>query len=556
MNILGIGGLHNDPACAILVDGALAAAVEQKKIARRIQPGALPQEAISTTLQLASLRPSDVDCIALVRPFGQDLHMALRSEFSKAQVVMVEHHAAHAAAAFYPSPFEEATVLTLDRDGDFRSAARWRASNKQLQLEKDLYYPDSLGDLYGRVTELLGYQSDADEHKVQWLSTSDPGHAYMPLFEEILGQGDWPAINRSYFDADRLRHGGFSEKFYHHLGLEDGDAIPDEMKAPLAAGLQHAVERAVLRMVGDCDNLCLGGGLALNALLIGFLERSKSVFVQPAAGNAGTALGAVFWQYNRSPDLSPQQQHKSQQPWHRSPDLSQQYNRSPDPRFAGPFRMSAPQARPSLNDLCLGPDYDSETIKKVLENCKLNFRYLLTTDELIASAVHQIGDQKIVAWMQGRMEFGPRALGNRSILASPLNPYSTENLNAFIKHREKFRKFAASVPAEVASEYFEAGPNARYIATVGRVRPEHRDKFEAATMDNGMIRVHTVTREDNPLYHRLLHAAGKSTGLPVLYNTSFNLFGDPLVCTPRDAVRSFYSSGIDALFVGNFLVEK
>jgi carbamoyltransferase len=154
------------------------------------------------------------------------------------------------------------------------------------------------------------------------------------------------------------------------------------------------------------------------------------------------------------------------------------------------------------------------------------------------------------------MEFGPRALGNRSILASPLNPYSTENLNVYIKHREPFRKFAASVPAEVAGEYFETGPNARYLATVGRVRPEHKKTFEAAMMGNDAVRVHTVARDDNPLYHRLLHAAGKATGLPVLYNTSFNLFGDPLVCTPRDAVRSFYSSGIDALFVGNFVLVK
>jgi carbamoyltransferase len=154
------------------------------------------------------------------------------------------------------------------------------------------------------------------------------------------------------------------------------------------------------------------------------------------------------------------------------------------------------------------------------------------------------------------MEFGPRALGNRSILASPLNPYSTENLNAFIKHRESFRKFAASVPAEIASEYFEVGPNARFLATVGRVKPAHRKTFESATLGGGLIRVHTVEATVNPLYHRLLHEAGKTTGLPVLYNTSFNLFGDPLVCTPRDAVRSFYSSGIDALFAGNFLVEK
>ena len=197
-----------------------------------------------------------------------------------------------------------------------------------------------------------------------------------------------------------------------------------------------------------------------------------------------------------------------------------------------------------------------EDVKKVLENCKLRFRYLLTTEELVDSAVREIYNQKIIAWMQGRMEFGPRALGNRSILASPLNPYSTENLNVYIKRREPFRKFAASVPAEVASNYFEVGPNARYLATVGRVRPEHRQTFESAILGDDLVRVHAVSAEDNPLYHRLLHAAGKTSGLPVLYNTSFNLFSDPLVCTPRDAVRSFYSSGIDALFVGNFLLEK
>ena len=175
---------------------------------------------------------------------------------------------------------------------------------------------------------------------------------------------------------------------------------------------------------------------------------------------------------------------------------------------------------------------------------------------MVETAVAQLGDNKIVAWMHGRMEFGARALGNRSILASPLNPYSTENLNAFIKHRESFRKFAASVPAELASEYFEVGPNARFLATVGRVRPTHRSRFESAVLAGDLVRVQLVDREDNPLYWKLLHAAGKATGLPVLYNTSFNLFGEPLVCTPRDAVRSFYSSGIDAMFVGNFFLQK
>jgi carbamoyltransferase len=430
---------------------------------------------------------------------------------------LVEHHTAHAASAFFASPFEDATVLTLDRLGDFTCGARWQGSGNALHLDKELYYPDSLGDLYGRVTELLGFRAGAEEHKVQWLSTAGDSSVFMPLFEEIIGHHEWPRLDRSFFDSDRVSHGGFSAKFYRKLQLDEGAAIPRSMHATIAAGLQKAIERTVLRMAGTATNVCLAGGLGFNALLVSALEQSKNVFVQPAAGNSGTAIGAVL------------------HAWH---SVYQQTQRA------------------SLKDMCLGPHFTAEEIKQVLENCKLRFRYLMTVEDLVSSVVTQINDQKIIAWMQGRMEFGPRALGNRSILASPLNAYSTENLNIYIKHREPFRKFAASVPAELASEYFEVGPNARYLATVGQVRPAHRKTFESAVLGDGFVRVHTVSAEDNPLYHRLLHEAGKTTGLPVLYNTSFNLFGDPLVCTPRDAVRSFYSSGIDSLFAGNFMLEK
>jgi len=523
MIILGLGGLHKEAACAVLRDGELLAAVEERKVARQVTGDALPQAAIMAALDVAKLRPADVNCVALVRPFAQQIHLTLRAQFPNSRTLMVEHHAAHAASAYYPSPFEQATVLTLDRDGDFRSAARWHAQGNQLLLEKDLYYPDSLGDLYSRVTELLGFNAGSDEHKVQWLSSADSGEQFLPLFDEILGSTeglgtpDWPCINRSFFDADRLSQGGFSEKFYLRLALEDGAEIPAKLRAPLAAGLQHAIERVVLRMAGPSENLCMAGGLAMNALLISALEKSKQVFVQPAAGNAGTALGAVFYAWNN---------------------------------------VFGQKKRAALNDLCLGPGYTAEQVKQVLENCKLKFHYLMTTEELLDRAVRDLNGEKIIAWMQGRMEFGPRALGNRSILASPLNAYSTENLNIYIKHRESFRKFAASVPEEMASEYFEAGPNARYLATVGRVRTPYRKIFDGAVLAEDAVRVHLVRRQDNPLFHQLLLAAGKATGLPVLYNTSFNLFGDPLVCTPRDAVRSFYSSGVDALYVGNFVVEK
>jgi carbamoyltransferase len=525
MIILGIGGILSEAAAAILKDGVLVGACEERKLARQFQPGEFPDQAIATCLSLAGATHEQVDAVAIVRPFSSGpetaLHLALRAKFPNSRVVLVDHHTAHAASAFYPSPFSEATILTLDRAGDFRCGARWRASGGQIALEQEQYYPDSLGDFYGRVTALLGFDPNADAHKVQWLSVAG-SDALAPLFLEILGgkDGEWPRIDRSFFDAERHGHGGFSAKFYERLGLADESPIPGAMKPEVAAGLQRAIEKTVLDMAGTGRNLCLAGGLALNALLVSSIESSpnwENVFVQPAAGNAGTALGAVF------------------HTWH---TVYQQ------------------TARAGIGNLCLGPGFDAEDIKRVLENCKLRFRYLLTSEELIDTAVHELDEHKTVAWMQGRTEFGPRALGNRSILASPLNPYSTENLNIYIKRREPFRKFAASVPAEVCSEYFEAGPNARFLATVGRVRPAYRATFESAILVRDLIRVHTVSKEDNPLYWSLLHAAGKSTGLPVLYNTSFNLFGDPLVATPRDAVRSFYSSGIDAMFVGNFLLQK
>ena len=525
MIILGLGGLLDGAASAVLKDGKLIAAVEESKISRGLRMGghsqaAIPQSAVDETLRLARTTREKVSCVALVRPLAQGpearVHLALRDQFPNAEITVLDHHLAHASSAFFASPFAEATILTLDRTGDSRCGVRWKAKGNQLQAEREWYYPDSLGRLYGAVTELLGFHARADEHKVQWLSTFGDDR-FVPLFRETVSNTG--RLSPAYFDANRTTAGGFSAKFYERLKLHDGARIPESMAASVAFGLQRTVEETALAMAGQGENLCLAGGLFYNALLVDFLERCgkwKNVFVPGAAGNAGTAIGAAAYVWR--------QQH--------------------------------PDGDPIGADLLLGPSYGAEEIKQVLENCKLRFKYSRSTDDLLSTAVHMLGERKIVAWMQGRMEFGPRALGNRSILASPLDPYSTENLNVFIKHREPFRKFAASVPQELAAEYFEAGPNARQLASVGRVKPAHRKTFNSAILGEDIVRVHVVAEADNPLYHRLLHEAGRATGLPVLYNTSFNLFGDPLVSTPRDAVRSFYSSGIDALFVGNFLVEK
>lgn len=497
MTILGIGGLHDDPACAILRNGHILAAVEEEKL-RHPSNGAWPRRAIETVLRTAGV--TEVNCLALVRPFGPAIVAAAREQFPDARLVMVDHHAAHAAAAYYLSGFDDATILTLDRYGDARCGATWRGQGTRITMESEAIYPDSLGELYSRTTQRLGFQANADEHKVQWLSAEgqpllkDAFRALLPTPAANWGRLDWAA-----FDA------------LNFAGIRPED---------VAASLQAALEEMVLGLAGDSENLCVAGGVFYNAMLVAALENSgrwKRVFVQPAAGDPGAALGAAC------------------HAWH------QTYGQ---------------ESRVGLPSLALGPSFKPEEIKQVLENCKLNFRTLLTSDEVITRAVALLNDNAIIAWMQDRMEFGPRALGNRSILASPRDPYASENLNTFIKHREGFRKFAASVPAEVASEYFEFGENARFLATVARVKPAWRKTFASALLGEDRIRLHVVEAEANPFYHRLLHAAGLSSGLPVLYNTSFNLFGDPLVCTPRDAVRSFYSSGIDALFVGAFLLEK
>lgn len=523
MRTIGLGGLWDDAACALAEDGQIVAAVEQKKLGRRHDRGTLPIEAIEMTLAIAKLNADSIDVVSIARPLGTSpdslLSLRVKQIFPNARLLIVDHHTAHAASAYFASGFEEATVLTLDRAGDLRCSSRWKASLDRLDLERESYFPDSLGDLYGRVTEFLGFRAGADEHKVQWLSATGDAR-FVSLFESILGsaRGGWPDLDRAYFDRDRMGAGGFSSVFYKALGLADGEVPPEALRPHLAAGLQRAVEKCAIAMAGSGKNLCLAGGVAFNVMLVRALETSghfENVFVQPAAGNAGTALGAAYLGDRGGSGL-----------------------------------------RKPLRSLALGPAYNAEEIKKVLENCKLSPKFLLTTTDLIESALKDLKDHRILAWFQDRMEFGPRALGNRSILASPLDPYATENLNSFIKHREAFRKFAASVPAEHADQYFTFGPNVRNLASIATVRPEYRERFRPALLGEASIRLHVVDGDENPLFHRLLSAAGEATGLPVLYNTSFNLFGDALVCNPRDAVRSFYSSGIDVMYVGQFLLRK
>lgn len=502
MTILGIGGLGSkDAACAVVVDGAVRAAAEEKKL--RGDSRGFPEAALQYCQSIVG--KNTINAIAIARPAAESDLATVRAALPGATITLVDHHLAHAASAYFASGFRDAAVLTVDYGSDLTTAQSWDARDERLTAKAQMFWPDSIGGFYSRVTELLGFRPGEDEHKVQWMSTAGDDR-FVAALTALLGDPWNSPGRRQALDEENLRSA---------LGLDDPYSIPDSLRPHIAKGLQSAVAAYLAGRVGPGQNLCLAGGVFLNALLVHALESSgrwRNVFVQPAAGNAGTAIGAAYF--------------------------------------------ASDEGRKPMETFALGPEYSAEEIKRVLENCKLRFRYALTTDEVLDTTLKLLADRKIVAWMQGRMEFGPRALGNRSIFASPLDPFSSENLNVYIKHREGFRKFAAAVPAELADEYFETSANARFLASVSRVREPHRKTFAPAILGDDLIRVHSVNAKENPLLHRLLLEVGRMTGLPVLYNTSFNLFGDPLVCSPRDAVRSFYSSGIDALITGHFILEK
>jgi carbamoyltransferase len=568
MYILGISSLAHDPAAALVDEKGIIAAMEEGKLLRTRASYGVPQQAIDFCLAKARIQSKDLGSVAIAsRPLSVwprqamfRARKALKTPISssyyqtkalgelarelnylrilggfdsnqKRSLLSFEHASCHAASAFYASPFDRALILTLDEQGDGRCGLVAVGEGTQIRELHSIRFPNSLAWVYSQVTQLLGFRKRSEEHKTQWLGiTGEP--VFRDLFLEVLRRGDgktpWPRIDARFFRRGFVGEVAFANEFYRRLGLPKtvGALVDEPLRANLAASVQEACSTVVielleaLRQESGAKSLCLAGGLFLNPLIVAAVEKKTGfdqVFVQPAAGNEGTALGAAW--------LAHHQVRKN------------------------------PRSMP-LERLDWGPSYSNQEIKQVLDNCKTSYRYMDSQDRKIEAALQLLRVGKIVAWFQGAAEFGPRALGNRSLLASPWAAYVKENLNDYVKHRESFRAFALCVRQEDCPRYFECSPAGRFMTTMAFAHSEYRKILEGFALPGNFVRLHVVERATNPLLWKLLQRFGEDSPAPLLVNTSFNLFGEPLVITPRDAVRSYFCSGTDGLIIGDFVLSK
>jgi carbamoyltransferase len=580
MYILGVSAMGHHSAAALLGDSAIVAGIEESKLTRNRTASGIPREAIRFCLERAGISWNQIAHVAIasnprsawkrqtlfrarraaVAPvqssyflnkalgeLGRELNnqrlVKQMSGSGTAQVESFDHHLCHAASAYYASAFEQALIVTLDEVGDGRSGFVGLGAGSEIRELVSLAFPNSLAYVYSQVTQLLGFHAHSDEHKTQWLSLEGQP-VYRDVFLEILRRepNGAPRLDPKFFTRAFGAELSFTSEFYRRLGLQSptvatssatqstSATLSTEQRANIAASLQSAIEQTVcdwlatLRKEHNATSLCLAGGLFLNPLLVAAVESRagfERVFVQPAAGNEGAALGAAWLAFHRHTKL---------------------------PRAS---EMPAP---------FWGPSFSNQEIKEVLDNCKATYHFCDTDAHKIDTAAHLLRSGKIVGWFQGAAEFGPRALGHRSLLASPWAEYVTENLNDYVKHREAFRPFALSIPAEDALRYFHVSHNARFLTTMVVADDEGRALLgklpRGFLLPGNLVRLHVVRESDNPTFWKLLKHCGEDAPAPMLVNASFNLFGEPLVVTPRDAVRSYFCSGVDALVAGSFLLQK
>jgi len=550
----------HDSAAALVVDGTIVAAVAEERLNRRKHTGDFPARAIAYCLKEAGLTIDEVDELAhgfdygpyaslyALDPLSRDLYRDVYSRdallalvqrdfpgFPAERVHHVNHHAAHAASAAYTSGWNDGLVVVIDGMGEAHSASVYRAHGTRLDRLCQVPAHDSIGILYSLVTLHLGFDFNADEYKIMGLAPYGDPERFRPFFEEAVTLMPDGTIRIPALRLNRTRDAREHYLATRHYLAESlvPPRRPEEEIADVhrdvAAALQECLDRAMLHLCGHFGaatgerRLALAGGVALNCTANGRLLRSgmfDEIYVQPAAGDDGTALGAALARAARAGEVRNQ-------------------------RLPVPF---------------LGPAHDAAEIAAALAACADRVRTVQfdSLDAACAQAAALIAQGRVVAWYRGRMEFGPRALGHRSILADPGGPEMRDRINAMVKMREAFRPFAPAVTLEEVDRWFDVptGTELPYMIMTVDVRPEFRQALPAITHVNGSARVQTVSAADNAEFHALLCAVGRTTGRAMVLNTSFNVKGQPIVDTPREALETFLSTGIEFLFLENTLVSR
>ena len=595
MHILGVSAFYHDSAACLIHEGRIVAAAQEERFSRKKHDARFPRHAIQYCLREAGIAPAELAHVVFYeKPFLKferllETYLAFAPRgfmsFAAAMPVWIkdklfqksmlagalgevlggdpahwqdrllfsEHHLSHAASAFYPSPFESAAVLTLDGVGEWATASLALGRGRELQTLKEIHFPHSLGLLYSAFTYYLGFKVNSGEYKVMGLAPyGAPGYADLirEKLMRIAADGSFQ-LDMRYFDfATGLTMTG--RRFHALFGGPPrvAESALTQRHMDLAASVQAVTEDIMLRMARHIaaetgeNNLCLAGGVALNCVANGKLLRERCfdrLWIQPAAGDAGGALGAAL------------------AVWH--------LHHGQDRRL--------PEGRDAMQGACLGPGFTDSEIEAELRSCGARFHRLDETT-LIERVADALAAGQALGWMQGRMEFGPRALGARSILADPRSPVMQRQLNLKVKYRESFRPFAPSVLGERVGEWFEHDTDSPYMLLVAAVRKDQRrapseaeqalsgierlkvprSTVPAVTHVDYSARIQTVHRDTQPRYHALITRFYEKTGCPMLVNTSFNVRGEPIVCTPTDAFKCFMGTELDLLAVGDYLLLK
>ena len=590
--ILGVSAFYHDSAAALLVEGEIIAAAQEERFTRKKHDSGYPQLAIDYVLSEAGLSLDQVDHVAFydkpflkferlletyvayapkgLKQFSMAMPVWLREklflkdqlikelrkldeQFDAEKLLFGEHHFSHAASAFYPSPFEEAVILTLDGVGEWATTTVAIGKGNKLDIFKEIHFPHSLGLLYSAFTYYTGFRVNSGEFKVMGLAPyGEPQYKDLILEKLIdLKEDGSFRLDQSYFNYATgltMTNKKFSDLFGEPVRKPESDQLT-QFHMDIAASVQAVTEEVMLAMTRSLakeygiPNLCMAGGVSLNCVANGKILRDKSfkeIWIQPAAGDAGGALGAAL------------------SVWHREMDK---------PRKLGSFD--------SMKGSYLGPEYSQQAIEKELARCGAKFNSV-TEENMLEQAAQALADGKAVGWFQGRMEFGPRALGARSILGDPRSETMQKTLNLKVKYRENFRPFAPSVLREDVAEWFEINGDSPYMLLVDQVKQDRRrqmskeeeklfgieklnikrSEIPAITHVDYSARIQTVHQETNPKYHALISKFKEKTGCPVLVNTSFNVRGEPIVCSVEDAFRCFMGTGIEMLVVGRCVLNK